>query len=142
MSVEVKYILNGQILKEVYGVHVSASTGLFGRTKRKYNVYNFPGQSGHEVDMKSKVYEHRVIKLSCFILASSDADLIDKYDSFTRYILDITEYANLRVQVGQKGISRKVYVSEISDLRKKWGENVGTFELQLIEPNVDEQANS
>lgn len=142
MSVEVKYIFNGQNIKEAYGVHVSASAGLFGRPKRKYNVYTFPGQSGHEVDMKSKVYEHRVIKLSCFILSSSDVDLVDKYERFTKAILDITEYAALKVQIGEKEITRKVYVSDLSDLRKKWGENVGVFELQLAEPNIDEEADS
>lgn len=142
MSVEVKYIFNGQDIKEAYGVHISASTGLFGRPKRKYNIYAFPGQSGHEVDMKSKVYDHRAIRLSCFILSSSDVDLVDKYERFTKAILDITEYATLVVQIGTKEITRKVYVSDFSDLKKRWGDNAGVFELQLIEPNVDEQANS
>lgn len=138
MSVEVKYIFNDQNIKAVYGVYVSASMGLFGLPKRKYNTYTFPGQSGHEVDMKTKVYEPRIIKLSCFIKCLSDTDMIDKYNEFTKSILDVVEYINLKVQIGEKEISRKVYVSEISDLKKKWGEDVGVFEIQLIEPKSDE----
>lgn len=144
MSVEVRYSFNNQDFATSYDVFVSASVGLIGSTKRRYNVYTFPGQSGHEVDMKSKSYEARTIKLSCFIRSSSDADLIDKYERFTKALLDVIEYATLDVRVGTKTLTKKVYVSDISDIKKKWGENVGTFEVQLIEPNpeTDEEANS
>lgn len=146
MSAEVKYRFNGSDISEVYGVFVSGSTGLFGKPKRKYNVYTFPGHSGHEVDMRSKTYDPRTIKLSCFLKASSDIDLINKHEKFTRALLDIEEYATLSISVGDKTITRKVYVSNISDMKKKWGENVGTFEVEFIEPNpeeeTDEEANS
>lgn len=146
MSVEVRYSFNNQDFATSYGVFVSASVGLIGSTKRRYNVYTFPGQSGHEVDMKSKSYDPRTIKLSCFLKASSDIDLINKHEKFTRALLDIEEYATLSISVGDKTITRKVYVSNISDMKKKWGENVGTFEVEFIEPNpeeeTDEEANS
>jgi hypothetical protein len=121
-----------------FGVHVSESEGLLGRpNRRKPETYVYPGESGHIADLSSVEYEPRTIKLSCFIEAGTVASLITAYESFTALLYGQTTVKNLILKIdGQNKLTFGAYVSEITELKKKFrdGVNAGTFTVTFIEP--------
>lgn len=119
------------------GVYVSKSSGLIGRPNRKkIEKYEYPEESGYVPDLATVAYEERKITFECFIKASSVANLISNYNSFTAALQGKTALKTLAVSVGGTGLSYQVYVEEISDLEKKFkdGVNVGTFKITFVEP--------
>jgi hypothetical protein len=121
-----------------YGVYVSESEGLLGKPNRKkVEIYEYPGESGHIADLSSVIYEPRTIKLSCFIKADTVASLITVYKNFSSLLYEQATVKNLILKIdGQEKLTFSVYVSEISELKKKFrdGVNAGTFTITFIEP--------
>ena len=134
---EITYSFNSILFKD-HGVFVANSEGIIGTPKRKEpEKYDYPNENGYVVDLTNKVYEARVIKLDCIIKGASSADLIDKYNLFTKSMQDIDETKTLSVSVDAKSLSFLCYVSDITQLKKRFtsGVNYGTFTLTFIEPN-------
>jgi hypothetical protein len=121
-----------------YGVYVSESEGLLGKPHRKkIEIYEYPGESGHIADLSSMEYEPRTIILSCFIKADSATSLITTYKNFSSLLYEQTTVKDLILKIdGQEKLTFSVYVSKISELKKKFrdGTNVGTFTITFIEP--------
>lgn len=119
------------------GVYVSKSSGLIGRPNRKKaERYEYPQESGFVPDLATAAYEARKIVFDCFIKATSAANLISQYNSFTAAILAKTAVKTLAVSVGGTALSYQAYVEEVTELEKKFkdGQNVGTFKITFIEP--------
>jgi hypothetical protein len=125
-----------------FGVYISESEGLLGKPNRKKpETYEYPGESGHIADLSSILYEPRTIKLSCFIVASTVDSLITMYDNFSSLLYEQTTEEDLILKLdGQEKLTFSVYVSEISELKKKFreGTNVGTFTVTFIESQPNE----
>lgn len=120
-----------------YGVYVAASEGLLGVPKRKNpERYDFPGSNGFVPDLSMVIYEARTIKLDCFIKTTTLALLISQYNAFTKLIQAKTASKVLSVSVGGNSLTFTCYVSDISELKKKFydGMNAGTFTITFIEP--------
>jgi hypothetical protein len=121
-----------------FGVCVSESQGLLGRpTRKKPEIYEYPGESGNIADLSSIAYEPRTIKLSCIIKADTVETLISTYDSFSSLLYAQTDVQDLIFKIdGQNKLSFNVYVNDISELKKKFrdGVNAGTFTVTFIEP--------
>jgi len=121
-----------------FGVYISKSEGLLGRPNRKKpEIYEYPGESGHIADLSEILYEPRNIKLSCFIKSNSIDSLITTYNNFAALLSGQTEMKNLIIKIdGQEKLTYLVYVDEISNLDKDFrdGINVGRFSVTFIEP--------
>jgi predicted transport protein len=133
----IDYNFSGQDFS-TFGVFVSESEGLLGKTKRKKpETYEYPGESGHIADLSTIAYEPRTIKLSCFIESDTTEQLITAYQNLTTLLYGQTANKNLILKLNsQEKLIFNVYVNEISDLKKRFrdGTNVGTFTITFIEP--------
>jgi hypothetical protein len=119
------------------GVKVSKATGLIGRPNRKKpEKYEYPDQNGYVADLATVKYEARKITLECYIKASTVANLISNFNSFTAALQGKSAVKTLAVSVGGNALSFSAYVDEITDLEKRFadGTNVGTFRIIFIEP--------
>jgi hypothetical protein len=136
----IDYVFSGYSFSS-YGVYVSESEGLLGKPARKKpETYEYPGESGHVADLSSVEYEPRKIKLSCFIKSAGVLSLIAGYNSFSALLYEQTAVKNLILKIdGQERLTFSVYVSEISELKKKFrdGANAGTFTVTFIEPQPE-----
>jgi hypothetical protein len=121
-----------------YGVYVAKSEGLLGNPSRKKpEIYEYPGETGHVADLASITYEPRTIKLSCLIKTGTLDTLLSQYNSFTMSLSGQNSLKNLILSVdGQTKRTFSAYVNEISELSKQFreGMNFGTFTITFIEP--------
>jgi hypothetical protein len=134
---KIDYNFSGQNFSD-FGVYVSKSEGLLGKPKRKKpETYEYPGESGHIADLSAIVYEPRTIKLTCFISADSAESLIASYKNFSSLLYGQTTARDLILKIdSQPKLTFNVYISEISDIDKKFRNsvNAGTFTITFIEP--------
>ena len=122
-----------------FGVFVSGSKGLIGKPPRKKpNIFEFPGESGHVADLRNVRYDPREIELTCFIKSNSAESIVSQYDGFTSLLTSATETKTLKIEVGTKSLGYQVYLSNASVLNKTFSEgvNVGTFTLKFVEPDT------
>lgn len=140
MPMQITYTFNAVDFK-THGVYVSGSTGLLGLPPKKFELFEFPGESGNKPDLAHAKFDVRTIELNCFIKASSAQDLATNFATFVG-IFEQTQTKNLVVTIGSgsgaKVLTFAVYLSKCSALKKTFsdGQNVGTFTLTLIEPDT------
>lgn len=134
---KIDYQYNGTTLSDI-GVHVSASLGLLEKPNRKpLEIYEYPEEDGHVVDLKSAKFEARKITLNCFIKAINHHDFIVKTESLNNVLFEVNELKELSVKFdGQTKLTYSCYCAEITKARKRWSDGimVGTFDIVFIEP--------
>ena len=133
----IDYYFNSNKFRD-YGVIVSGSKGIIGLPpRRKPNIFDYPDESGNVPDLVSVLYDVRTIELSCFMVAASAAAINTQYLNFTK-MLNVSGIKTLQVSGGGFTLSFQVYISEISNIDKKWrdDEMYGTFTLKFIEPDT------
>lgn len=137
---DITYTFNSVNFK-TYDVFVSGSSGLLGLPPKKYEIFEYPGESGNVPDLAHAHYDVRTIELSCFIKAESAGALTTNFSAFVK-IFNQAATKKLSVTIGSgsaaKSLSYLVYLKSISTLKKTFcdGLNVGTFTLTLIEPDT------
>lgn len=133
----VNYFINGDNIKDMYGVCVAESQGVIGRPKlKKRDVASWDNYHGEVIDLEPKYYEPREIVLGCFIKADSKMDFINKVQAFSS-VFDNKGTQRLMIDVvPERPLIYEVYCKDEIEIVKKWSEDnlVGTFKLKLIEP--------
>lgn len=138
MAGKVVYSING-VSFDSLEAYVSQSHGLISRPKRKMPLsYSWPDENGTEYDLVNPLpFEERKISLEMFILGDNWTDikanfegLMDQFDGAGTHTLSVTPF-------GLAAMVYEVIVSEEVVLEKRFwdGQMVGTFTLNLIEPN-------
>lgn len=131
------YFIDGENIKELYGICVADSQGVIGRPKlKKRDVASWDNYHGEVVDLEAKYYEPREIVLSCFVKADSQRDFIEKVQGFSA-LFDNKGTQRLMIDVvPERPLVYEVYCKDEIDIVKKWSENnlIGTFKLKLVEP--------
>lgn len=138
MAGKVVYSING-VLFESLKAYVSQSHGLISRPKRKRPLsYSWPDENGTEYDLENPLpYEERKISLEMFILGDNWSEikanfesLVGEFDGAGTQTLTVTPF-------GLDTMTYEVIVLDEIELEKRFwdGEMVGTFTLNLIEPN-------
>lgn len=129
-----------------YGVHVSGTTGLLGRPDMKTPTkFDWSYLNGEWIDLRSRRYKPREIKMSCWLKGGSKQTAINKMNTFFK-ALGVDKLIRLHIdfvdtggemQVGTKGLFYLVYLSKQSVSKYKWrpGRQIIEFDLTLIEPS-------
>ena len=132
----IEYYIDGQNIKDVYGVCVSSSKGVVNRPKLKTPTsVSWDNYHGEVVDLNHKYYEQREITLSCFIRAENKTDFVKKVSEFEQ-IFDKKGYQRLMISVHPvKPLVYEVYCKDEISVTKTWNDSlmVGTFDLKLVE---------
>jgi len=134
---KVDYFFDGHRFRD-YGVAVSGSKGMIGLPpRRRPNIFDYPGESGHVADLVNVVYDVRTIELTCYMVASSASEINTKWMSFTE-MLNVAGIKTLTVTGGGFSLSFEVYVSDVSLIDKRWRDEKmhGTFTLRFVEPDT------
>jgi hypothetical protein len=131
------YYIDGHNFKE-YGIYVAGSNGVIdGLSLKEPEKYDWPDYHGEQVDLSAKRYKSREITLDCWMLVSSNTDMIQKANSF---FIQLSKPGTRRLMIDTgegKPLVYEVYWLEGIKIDKKWraGENIGTFALKLVEPD-------
>lgn len=133
-----EYYIDGVNLKE-YGVRVSDSKGLVGRTKaKKPRSESWDDYNGVMIDLRHKYVEERTIILSCFIkTVNGKGDYVAAVNKFSQ-LFDKPGTVRLMIDIHPtKPLVYEVYLEDPIDPDKTWNDGlmVGVFQLKLKEPN-------
>jgi len=134
---EIIYTVDGVDFK-TYGVRVSESFGVVDGLKPKDPLIraNWPEYHGEIIDLGAVRFEPREIELRCWIKASGRLDFMDKLNAFMQQFYT-SGLKRLQIAIDdEKPLCFEVYLSDRSEVEKKWRENkmFGTFSLKLREP--------
>lgn len=132
----INYYINGVDIRN-FGVHVSAGKGLLSLPDRKEGIsHSYDDEHGISVDVSAGYVKERKITLSCFTDKMSATDFISAVNAFKLYLIDAGIF-QLKVDVGAgKPLVYMVYWSGKCDITAHYdgAKRVGTFDLQLVEP--------
>ncbi|WP_077417849.1 hypothetical protein [Chryseobacterium sp. JV274] len=135
---EVNYDLNGHLFKD-FGVFVSDSPGITDGLERKPVLqYDWAEYHGTSQDLKTPKFKERKFTLKCFIDADNWENLFEVFKDFIREQFSKPGTQRLHITpFDTESLPYEVYVQEDIKLDKKFkqGRMVGTFDLNLIEPN-------
>ena len=132
----INYYLNGVDIR-TFGVHVSAAKGLLSIPERKEGIsHSYDDEHGISVDVSAGYVKERKITLSCFTDKMSATDFAATLNTFKLWLLDSGLF-QLRVDLGGGSpLAYMVYWSGKCDITAHYdgAKRVGTFDLQLVEP--------
>lgn len=133
-----EYYIDGVNLKD-YGVRVSDSKGLVGRTKaKKPRSESWDDYHGVMIDLRHKYVEERTITLSCYIKTENGkGDYVTAVNKFSQ-LFDKPGTVRLMIDIHPtKPLVYEVYLEDPIDPDKTWNDGlmVGVFQLKLKEPN-------
>lgn len=120
-----------------FGVHVSKSSGIIdGLSMKEPQKTNWQGEHGEVVDLVSPRYNSREIELECFISATGKLDFLTKVKTFLSAFYK-PDLRKLELNISSKPLFYMVYTPTALEVEKRWseGQMIGTFKLQLKEPN-------
>lgn len=131
----IEYYING-VAFSTDGVYVSASDGIIDAlAMREPTKVIWPDHHGEVVDLSAPRYESRVIKLHCFIKASSK----EAFQANVKTFIDRFQKAGTQrlmiIVDSSKPLVYEVYLPSGFEIEKSWSDSdmEGTFNLELRE---------